>query len=142
MRDILFHGKRKDNGEWVEGYLIVCNGTVNHGRAYISESVNSIYFNLKGFDIGNFYEVDPDTVGQYIELTDKNGKKIFEGDICICREYECIGYIAWTDNDASFDYCMLCEDGTYDVEYLYDYIEELKVVGNIHDNPELLEVKK
>ena len=81
IREILFRGKRKDNGEWVQGdFCSPCN----------------IVFLENGYDavlgkddcpMCNDYEVIPETVGQYIGLTDKNGKKIFEGDI-VKEEYE------------------------------------------------------
>lgn len=70
MREILFRGKRTDNGEWVYGYYVVQNGS------------HQIYFDVPGSE-WNIWNVDPATVGQYTGLTDKNGKRIFEGDkIC------------------------------------------------------------
>ncbi len=73
MREILFRGKRLDNGKWTEDFLIC--PLFDKSRAYIGT-----LFPIDDHDI-DMLEVDPETVGQYTGLTDKNGKKIFEGDI-------------------------------------------------------------
>ena len=92
------------------------------------------------FDRLNAFEVIPESVGQYTGLTDKNGKKIFEGDIVKSCEYDDVYFVKYFDNDnySAFD-CVpdvpLCECNG--LSYLVNE-EGCKVIGNIHDNPELL----
>lgn len=85
------------------------------------------------------YLVDPETVCECTGLTEKNGKKIWENNIVNCREYECCGYIAWNEEESGFYFLVLLEDGRYEEELLYDYVEELEIIGNTFDNPEFLE---
>lgn len=129
MREIKFRGKRIDNNEWVYGYF-----TKNHksGKCYITTQSES--------GGAKPHQVIPETIGQYTGLKDKNGKEIYEGDICNCREYECFGKVEWNNEEAGFYFCVVVEGGGFEEEHLYDYIDELEVIGNIHDNPELLEV--
>lgn len=130
MREILFKAKRVDNGERVEGYLMDEN--------YINIPFND---DSVGGRFDEPIEVVPSTVCQYTGLTDKNGKKIFENDIVNCASEECCGYIAWNESEAAFYFCVLLEDGCYEEEYIYDYVDELEVIGNKFNNPELLEVE-
>lgn len=131
MREILFRGKRKDNGEWVTGFYVHYDDTKDNHKDDCDYIV--------GIHTGEhfpFFEVIPETVGQFTGLTDKNGKKIFEGDIVdILDENEEIGVIKWADDDAMF---TINSDGWYTSFNIYWSID-LEVIGNIHDNPEILE---
>lgn len=126
MREILFRGKRTDNGEWEYGDLW-CNP---YGKRVVC-IVSPI--NDQGTTGGN--EVDPETVGQYTGLTDKNGKKIFEGDIVITKTKSCefIGCIAYSTEYVRF-VCVTSHNIPYPMDSQFKY----EVIGNIHDNHELL----
>lgn len=134
-REILYCGKRIDNGEWVEGYFIETENPVY--RAFIISSID-IDVHSCGMDIldSEIFEVIPETVGEYTGLTDENGKKIFENDILLG---------AWhTKLIVYYDDCYLgfrareVSGRENDISY-YDN-GKLEVIGNIHDNPELLEI--
>ena len=137
MREIIFRGKRIDNGEWVEGFYIKANyHWHNHGihEDWIATDTvqNGGWCNVRGK-----HAVDPETVGQYTGLTDKNGKKIFEGDIVRCYfadGYEEEGSIRWSNADVRFSFVP------FDEKYLWgiDNTDKFEIIGNIHDNPELL----
>ena len=125
MREILFRGKRIDNGEWEYGYYVRFGATGSE-RAYILPRYASALYVV---------EVIPETVGQYTELNDKIVNKIFEGDIVnILTEVDEIGVIEWADTEAMFVVVADCWCANFDNYYGYD----LEVIGNIHDNPELL----
>lgn len=136
MREILFRGKRIDNGEWIYGDVVQFP---IHGIVRIVEQEPSY----------KDAEVDLDTVGQYTGLTDKNGKKIFEGDILkIIHKYQSPfdddtkEYTDITTDVVFFDDEGLCFSyGKSPFLCVVDNVTaEYEVVGNIHDNPELLEV--
>ena len=131
MREIKFRGSRIDRREWVHGYIVKvaspCGlGWVMHIPAKDPDDNHRVV------------QVDPATVGQYTGLKDKNGTEIYEGDICNCREYECFGKIEWNEDNAGFYFYVVVEGGGFDEERLYEYADELEVIGNVHDNPELL----
>lgn len=133
MREILFKAKRKDNGEWVEGYYVYCRK-----RHYILPVLNKAI----GFDEreDEWVEVDPDTICQYTGLTDKNGQKIWEYDICE-MVYDGTIYIyvvVWDKTELDFKGTNGKENYGCNFEYL-GCCEEIVVIGNIFDNPELLE---
>lgn len=134
MRNYLFRGKRKDNGEWVYWniYGEFCTSKGRRTRLIIKTPYGEKYYHYI-HEIKQL--IDPETIGQYTGLTDKNGKKIFEGDIVdILDENEEIGVIKWADDDAMF---TINSDGWYTSFNIYWSID-LEVIGNIHDNPELL----
>lgn len=136
MREILFRGKRCDNGKWVKGFyacLYDDKGNISY----------RIYTGYAETDCGDFYpewfEVDPSTVGQYTGLTDKkNDKRIFEGDILRISER---GYI-------TADGVVIFENG-YPGGWLLTSLArvskcslamrtDVEIIGNIHDDPGLL----
>ena len=84
--------------------------------------------------------VDPSTICQCTGLKDKNGKLIWENDIVNCLNEECYGYIGWNESEAGFYFNALFEDGKFEEEHIYDYQDCIEVIGNVFDNPGLLEV--
>lgn len=128
MREILYRGKRVDNGEWVYGYFEKYNG-----RTYINLQTERL--NTGGYPIREFVEVIPETIGEYTGLCDKNGKKIFEGDICKHRSNfsgkDIISVVNYTDGQ----FLAMADNNSG-----FNLSDKLEVIGNIHDNPELLEV--
>lgn len=130
-REILFKAKRKDNGEWVEGYYVYCRK-----RHYILPVLNKAI----GFDEreDEWVEVDPDTICQYTGLTDKNGKRIWENDILRNKKGD-IGVAQWFEEHAAF---MIWNKTKNCVCYLAENdFSKIEVNGNVFDNPELLEVE-
>lgn len=125
MREILFRGKT-DNGKWVEGFY------------YKDLTSNCVYIiswkNANVLDVENFVEVTTETIGQYTGLTDKNGKKIFEGDIVKLHLIDCIEIGVIKYNDIMCRFMFFTKDGSYG----FDNTNDFEVIGNIHDNPELL----
>lgn len=128
-REILFRGKRVDNSEWVEGALW---DKCSSGCTIISGD---------GTDRDCFAFVDPETVGQFIGITDKNGSNIFEGDIISNWEFICPLIIGFNNESASF-----CGSKTneFETEKCYWFFNDIvmtdgwEIIGSIHDNPELL----
>lgn len=129
MREILFRGKRLDNGLWIQGCLRQYPG----GAAAIRDK-----------EIQYTFKVDPETVGQYTGLTDKNGQKIFEGDITAA-------VIPENDYMYQYEWPLMYVGFASGAFYLFDAKGRanapldgfapsvtLEVKGNIHDNPELL----
>lgn len=129
MREILFRGKRVDNVEWVYGNFF----KDSYGWIGIFERAEAI----------NAYKVIPGTVGQYTGLTDLNGTKIFEGDILSAHlddlfpENETRGVVVYRHSE----FCLMQKDDMYD-DFKDGFEKMFEVIGNIYDNPELLEVEQ
>ena len=126
MREILFRGKCFHTEEWVEGYL----GIEVPDELVIQQFSYDEYFKSNCIDQ---YSVKPETIGQYTGLTDKNGTKIFEGDICWFYGGDYYSGL-WEQNAIVAITDMTDDEQTH---YLNN-AEYCEVIGNIHDNPELL----
>ena len=141
----LFKAKRTDNGEWVIGNLIT-NVFFRLGQSipYILCSDKAEYDCFEDFTEENgIFEVRPDTICQCTGLKDKNGKLIWENDVVGFwdtystengqAEMDCIGKVVWDDETISFQVTNRLSAESYEV------LDECSVIGNIFDNPELLE---
>ena len=152
MREIFFRGKRVDNGEWVEGFY------VNVPEHYKHEMSRKSY--IVSINNGLFMEVVSETVGEYTGLTDKNGNRIFEGDIIETQEYYnkpysakkrkkryigIVEYVTYKHNNGIYYeakwYVNIKDFDTY-VYGAWSRFYDCTVIGNIHDNPELLKEDK
>lgn len=133
MREILFKAKRKDNGEWVEGCYVTSDG-----KSFICMDIVEHYCVIAL----RWFEIDPETLCQFTGFYDKNGKKIWENDICDRKE-KYPEVVKMTDGDWTLDYSYaIGRDYGNGYCNLGFYVNERKcveVIGNIFDNPELLQ---
>ena len=131
MREILFKAKRLYNGEWVEGHYIPIEE-----NAYIVVEASTECMDAENTDFYavEWYQVDPDTVCQFTGPTDKNGKKIFEGDICKHRSNYSGDFIISVVTFTDGQFLVMADNNSG-----FNLSEKLEVIGNIHDNPELVE---
>ena len=136
MREILFRGKRLDNGEWVDGYLYITHNGEHEISIYNDE------VNIERWT----HEVDPSTIGQYTGLKDKNGKRIWEGDIidASAEWWDASGPAGHSSPIIPVEwceyYCGFDPFANYDCDCgVFIYANNCIVIGNVHDNPELLE---
>lgn len=135
MRENLFKAKRKDNGEWIEGYYTECRG-----ETFIGIDASSI-FEIFCPPVIRWFKVSSETLCQFTGLCDKNGKKIWDNDILMAHldesypedvTYETVEWnvAGWVGH----------ETGSVDRRYLNKFdLEHYEVVGNIFNNPELLQ---
>ncbi len=133
MREILFKGKRKDGGKWIEGYY--------QKRYDLLGNEEHLIFHADSYNVWEYAEVDPETLCQFTGLCDKNGNKIWENDILMAHldesypedtTYETVewGVAGWVTHEAN----------SIDRQYLDEFdTEHFEVVGNIFDNKELLQ---
>ena len=147
MREILFRGKRCDNDKWVQGYYIRADHHWHKHGIHKDWIVCGASANGGWFALHNKYAVKAETVGQFTGLTDKNGKKIFEGDIVRVlgnqqvddwKNVDYVALIAFLDGG----FCAI--DGTVEEHGFRRYALarmdfSLEIIGNQFDNPELLE---
>jgi uncharacterized phage protein (TIGR01671 family) len=132
MREILFRGKRIDNGKWVYGFY----GFKPNGAGVDERFVTEVTVNTSSNSVFTYFTdvlVTHETVGQYTGLEDKNGVKIFEGDVLNFDGDKFV--ISWNDERCGFrmDYWMF--DEQYDLSEFWPTSE---IIGNIHDNQELM----
>ena len=136
IREVIFRGKRTDSGEWVYGYY-------TKARYFLNKKEMHIIFepDVEAFphcEFTGYEEVLPETVGQYTGLTDKNGVRIFEGDIVkydvnyhdMVISYDVENWGGWLYEDM---------DDNMQAYSIYEFcLKDIAVVGNIHDNPDIL----
>ena len=141
IREVIFRGKRADNGEWVEGDVLQTRYHSGHIEYQIMPQA----------PVSSAYPVIPETVGQYTGLTDKNGKKIFEGDIVKCtdmiNDFEFNAVVEFGNPNGEYNWgyqlkFISGEESNFDILCWVDMKETgayIEIIGNIHDNPELME---
>lgn len=146
MREILFRGKLLRTGKWIEGYYCKTSDTTyafseDYDRYPVPEHYYILVDEMTDWGLPNrptLHEVDPVTIGQYTGLTDKNGKKIFEGDIVEGFDFRAdddgYGVVTWDDGGFLVSNAFLC--GSFVENYNG---RDFEVIGNIHDNYEFLE---
>ncbi len=135
MRTIKFRGKRLQNGEWVLGSLL----QVSQKECYI------VVYNDDGYIR---YEVDPETVGQFVGICDKNGKEIYEGDIVhgpivfLKEQLYHEGAIVWGNCGSTTSGFNIKISHLIECYVSIDAkkLTNMEVIGNIHDNPELMKI--
>lgn len=160
MREILFKAKRKDNGEWVEGYYV----KTTIGNDVTPSDVIFVPFKVSRNEKWGWIKIDSDTLCQFTGLTDKNGEKIWENDILIGhgndRDLSKVVFgklhvidaetlrrvdevIGWHTEVIETDALSKCEPFCLPMPLTDFYIErsEFEVCGNVFDNPDLLEVE-
>ena len=139
MREILFRGKRIDSGEWVYGCYLKHDLTK---VCFSSDDPKTKHMIVKdgacdwGFEPEmRAYDVIPESVSEYTGIKDKNSRRIFEGDIFL-HDNKDLYEVAWCDERKFF--CAMATDLSDD-DYLGNFYEcNMEVIGNIHDNPELI----
>jgi uncharacterized phage protein (TIGR01671 family) len=152
MREILFRAKRVDNGEWIYGYPFIQGEGTEYEEAFI---LGGLDYRESIYDVWKCAEVvDPKTICQFTSLLDKNGNKIFEGDICdmsilggdhtlvkIIIQHGCVGYEPIDYNSVHPDDRKWRSFWGNEENYMWD-TSYFAVIGNICDNPELFVLRE
>lgn len=125
MREIKFRGKLINSGKWAYGNLCI-------------RKTGTVIITPDETVLGTYGKVNPDTIGQYTGLKDKNGKEIYEGDIIYVNPEDEVAFILWDEETAR--YIIQFKGWCADFDNYYG--KELEVIGNIYNNPELLEEKE
>lgn len=157
MREFKFRGKRCDNGEWVYGYYARLSNEFKEWHCIMTEKDASENYikDCNGYNM-LYTPVNHSTVGQFTGLYDKNGKEIYEGDILrflAKDEWEKENFVSyevfWHDNDCAANHIgwqmnrlhfqgSLCGADIGIITFLPKWTSKMEIIGNIHDNPELL----
>jgi len=147
MREIKFRGKTLEDrgmlpaGSWIKGgyYVDYCYGGCPEGKHYI------VTWNSTGLGFVDLIQVDPETVGQYTGIKDKNGKEIWEGDILHHKWHsgyeqieETVSEVKWRNGAFVVDDKKRA-DWLLSIHSLAEHWASVEIIGNIHDNPDLLE---
>jgi len=156
MRTIKFRGKRCDNGEWVYGYYARLRNEFKEWHCIMTEKDASENYikDCNGYNM-LYTPVNHNTIGQFTGLYDKNGEEIYEGDIllwtrknvhiegCPVRDFADRCEIFYDDDDCAFRFKHKLDCGSCSglLNFSDDRADEsyIEVIGNIHDNPELME---
>lgn len=131
MREVKFRGKSVETGEWVYGSLVQEDGKAWIVGGISIEDAGGVF----DFYATEWYEVIPETVGQYTGLKDMDREEIFEGAIGWDEDGEVHGKIVFDEGEFLFEWENMSDN-------LYECCGDIVIVGNIYDNPELLEVAK
>ncbi|OFG40357.1 hypothetical protein KQX72_06045 [Listeria monocytogenes] len=139
MREIEFRAKRIDNEEWIYGNLMQFEDSATFIFADERKGASTLAY--AHFIINNMHAIDEKTIGQYTGLKDKNGNKIFEGDIVNCKFFDrMVGDIAGVIN--FIDCVWAVSDFKNKRLYQLIDVDNIEIIGNMHENPDLLEAKQ